>query len=583
IEDSTISQNRAGYDGGGISSAGILTVTNSSIINNTVYGSSFGGYGNNSYGGGINNSGVATVINSTVSGNNATAYDGYAGYGGGIANAGTLDIVSSTVSDNQAQGSSGSGGGLFSRGGGTTTTISSSIVGDNSASNLADIARVGGGATINATKSLIEVDGGQVNGTNTNNIFGLDPKLNPAGLNNNGGPTQTIALLPDSPAINAGAANGLSTDQRGTGFNRVVGGQADIGAFEVQSGGENSNNRLIRINRGSGTTVVRNFGGFGPSQQPTPQALANLDTLKFSGRGLTARNLLLRNRQGDLLIEFDGIPNTRVVLTDFQLQNLDNSSTAGNIIFAGQSKGTDSIDVIGQSANPLRVARRNITTFLNDTDNRIDGRDNSNDVINAQNGNDKVFGLSGNDVLRGRSGNDTLGGGGGHDLVQGGNGQDRMFGGSGNDTMFGGAGNDVIRGNENNDVLSGGEGFDILTGGSGRDIYSFSASTTGKGLLRELNTDRITDFKRGQDKIGLDKQTFTELNRSGRNLKSSDFASVANDRQVARSTREIVFSRSSGRVFYNANGSDSGLGSKGGQFAILNGVSNLATSDFTFI
>ena len=55
-------------------------------------------------------------------------------------------------------------------------------------------------------------------------------------MQNNGGSTLTIALLPDSPAINAGANPlGLSFDQRGAGFSRIVGGQADIGAFEVQS------------------------------------------------------------------------------------------------------------------------------------------------------------------------------------------------------------------------------------------------------------------------------------------------------------------------------------------------------------
>src|SRR5205814_1982288 len=52
-------------------------------------------------------------------------------------------------------------------------------------------------------------------------------------LANNGGPTQTILLLPGSPAIDAGSnpAN-LDYDQRGSGFPRVVNGLPDIGAVE---------------------------------------------------------------------------------------------------------------------------------------------------------------------------------------------------------------------------------------------------------------------------------------------------------------------------------------------------------------
>jgi hypothetical protein len=67
-----------------------------------------------------------------------------------------------------------------------------------------------------------------------NNLpFGTDPKLGP--LADNGGPTQTVALLPGSPAIDAGAnPTGLVFDQRGFNFARVAGAAADIGAFEVQ-------------------------------------------------------------------------------------------------------------------------------------------------------------------------------------------------------------------------------------------------------------------------------------------------------------------------------------------------------------
>ena len=70
---------------------------------------------------------------------------------------------------------------------------------------------------------------GDIVGTSDNPI---DPRL--AALDFNDGSTQTIALLPDSPAIDAGDPTLLdtdpTTDQRG--FPRVSGGTADIGAFE---------------------------------------------------------------------------------------------------------------------------------------------------------------------------------------------------------------------------------------------------------------------------------------------------------------------------------------------------------------
>lgn len=68
-----------------------------------------------------------------------------------------------------------------------------------------------------------------------------NPKLDPNGLQDNGGPTKTIALLPDSPAIDKGSTFGAGgTDQRGVlrpvdvpgDVNRDDG--ADIGAFEYQ-------------------------------------------------------------------------------------------------------------------------------------------------------------------------------------------------------------------------------------------------------------------------------------------------------------------------------------------------------------
>jgi hypothetical protein len=77
-------------------------------------------------------------------------------------------------------------------------------------------------------------------GTLSGSPITADPLLGP--LQDNGGPTQTMALLPGSPAIDGGSSFGLSTDQRGdprpvdfSGIPNAAGGDgADIGAFEVR-------------------------------------------------------------------------------------------------------------------------------------------------------------------------------------------------------------------------------------------------------------------------------------------------------------------------------------------------------------
>jgi hypothetical protein len=79
--------------------------------------------------------------------------------------------------------------------------------------------------------------GGLVTGVNGNRVGVADPGLAP--LADNGGPTLTCALLPGSPARDAGdnalVPAGLATDQRGPGFARVLHGTVDVGAFEYHN------------------------------------------------------------------------------------------------------------------------------------------------------------------------------------------------------------------------------------------------------------------------------------------------------------------------------------------------------------
>lgn len=201
VSNSTISGNLAGPYGGGINnSGGTLTVSNSTISGNSV----------DSFGGGINNDGNFTISNSTISGNSA------GGYGGGIENSGTLTILSSTISDNSTR----YGGGGIDNGIDGNFTISNSIIANSS----------GGADCADAGAYEINIINGGPNFVEDNSCGfkgGTDPLLGP--LADNGGGTWTHALLPGSPAIDAGYTN-LTTDQRGVA--RSQGAADDIGAFE---------------------------------------------------------------------------------------------------------------------------------------------------------------------------------------------------------------------------------------------------------------------------------------------------------------------------------------------------------------
>lgn len=208
--------------GGAITaSAGTVSVSDSTFTNNSV-----GGLGTFGAGGAIAlapfDSGAsmsASISNSSFSANSANSE------GGAISILDALLVVTnSTFSGNSAH----EGGGIYNRG---TLTVTNTIVANSTGGNCDGVIADGG--------HNLQWPGTDCGET----IPSLDPKLDPAGLKDNGGPTQTIALLPDSPAINAGdpavcanpPVNGV--DQRG--YVRPGTGWANcsIGAFEYNSPG----------------------------------------------------------------------------------------------------------------------------------------------------------------------------------------------------------------------------------------------------------------------------------------------------------------------------------------------------------
>lgn len=168
----------------------------------------------------------------------------------------------------------------------------------------------------------------------------------------------------------------------------------------------------------------------------------------------------------------------------------------------------------------------------------------------------------------------------GNDELIGGSTGEQLAGEGGNDHIYGNGGNDILNGGMGDDLLNGGAGNDLLTGGAGRDSFLFNSNQS--FAAADFGVDRITDFTRGTDKILLDKTSFG-------NLTTRQIAIVGKDALVNTNSRRIVYSRESGRLFFNQNGSASGLGT-GAAFALIDSDNNaataapsLASTDFQFV
>jgi uncharacterized repeat protein (TIGR01451 family) len=228
-----------------------------------------GGGGGAGLGGGIfNSTGVVTITNSTFSGNKANGgnggdvpsnyiYSGFAvdgdggdGIGGGVFNRDKLTIVSSTFFNNQViggntgitignggAGSNGSGfGGGVGNDNGTFSLRNSILAGNIASTNNADCYSVGG---LQASQGY-NLIGSRCPTVSSDLVWGgsISDVLHP-NLDNNGGKTETHALVANSPAIDTGSCPGISTDQRG--FSRPtdsstipnVNDGCDIGAYEL--------------------------------------------------------------------------------------------------------------------------------------------------------------------------------------------------------------------------------------------------------------------------------------------------------------------------------------------------------------
>ncbi len=203
ITHSTVSGNTAGSTGGGILAYGLATITSSTVSGNTagVVGGIYAA--------------TITLTNSTVSGNTAV-------HAGGLRIIGESTLINATVTGNVADG--GLGGGIYhSPLPGFYPAITNSIVAENSPTNCTlNLDSLGHNLDDDGTCGLTEP-------SDLSNVS--DAGLGP--LQDNGGPTQTHALLAGSPAIDAGDDSVCpATDQRGV--PRPRGPACDIGAYESE-------------------------------------------------------------------------------------------------------------------------------------------------------------------------------------------------------------------------------------------------------------------------------------------------------------------------------------------------------------
>jgi CSLREA domain-containing protein len=192
-------------------------------------------------GGGIANYRKLRAVNSTIYGNKADAM------GGGIFNADGAELVIAnvTLSDNEAP----SGGAI--RNDGTLSSMNSTIA-DNRAAQGGGLANLSGTMSIRNTLMVRNGSGGNCVGIvavlelSANNMqdegppCGVSFRVNPSAasqlgpLDANGGPTATHALLPGSPAVNAGNIDDcLGMDQRGRDRPATVQDPCDVGAYEL--------------------------------------------------------------------------------------------------------------------------------------------------------------------------------------------------------------------------------------------------------------------------------------------------------------------------------------------------------------
>lgn len=204
-------------------------------------------------------------------------------------------------------------------------------------------------------------------------------------------------------------------------------------------------------------------------------------------------------------------------------------------------------------------------------------------VLDGGRGADKLYGLDGDDIYLMDSIHDKVieGANAGIDTIKSSvsiktlaaNVEKLFLTGTANLSGTGNSLDNTIIGNSGANKLNGGLGSDVLTGGAGQDTFLFTNSPGARNL------DHITDFKVGEDTIALDNAVFKALTHTG-TLAEHAFAAITDATQTVSSDTHILYDKSHGALYYDADG-----GSETGRIkiAVIDNHASLTFQDIQIV
>jgi trimeric autotransporter adhesin len=499
-----------------------------------------------------------------------------------------------------------------------TDTVNASItytLGDN----LENLTLTGIGNINGTGNALNNVIAGNSGNNTLNGAGGLDTLIGGLGddtyVINNAGVVVTESVNAGTDLVNASINYTLGDNLENltlTGTGDIDGTGNELANIITGNAGNNT------LNGGVGADTM--IGGAGNDTYTVDNTLDAIAELAIPGSGIDTVNANATYTLGANVENLNLTGTGNINGTGNELANLINGNSGNNIIDGGAGADT----MVGGAGNDIYIVDNtgdavseevnagidkieasityslgaNIENLTLTSTASIDGT--GNELVNVITGND------GNNVLDGGLEGDTMSGGlgddtyivdnagdvvteaanAGTDIVKssvnftlGANFENLTLTGIGSTTGFGNELNNIIIGNTNNNTIGGGAGNDTLTGGTGADKFVFGGTPlpTATSVTTLMGVDTITDFTSGIDKLVLSQITFSaiKVNSTGG---ITNFVVVANDNLVDSQEAAIIYSQSTGNLFYKPTGCLPGLGVSGGKFATLAGSPTLSAN-----